>query len=210
MKMRGLLVGAMTLVGLACSPVVAEREEAPEIALDELLDEEQTVAYGSWTATALQPELSGTSVRGRTNVSGNGLTNVGNCLLAQVLKDGSGETASCEAKANCAQYKIPYEHGDAYCLAIDGVGAKTCFVRPGSTKDFCTGSPATENKSPVDAGTVSTPGPWRLVLSGPFVAVPWGGVTVYHAVWVSYTCFACLTSTPVGSVSPALYFTGYW
>jgi hypothetical protein len=88
----------------------------------------------------------------------------------------------CNTAADCAGISVP-AGGFRYCVQPNGVGAKTCFIRPGPATTYCAGTPA-NGGVPIAPGTIAT---------GTYNAGP-------NSKWLSYACFeGCAVTDPSSS-----------
>jgi hypothetical protein len=159
-------------------------DDAPLGSVQSALDSD-TVSFNGWTATSKNITFTfGMGLSASAGFTGAGNFPHGVCLL----KEHAPEKA-CNTDADCGNAPTTLPTGGyRYCTKPYGWAYKTCFFRPGSTQNFCAGTPKTG--VPLPAGNLAT--------------YPGGSGAGYY---VSYACLAgCTASDP--SVARAYYFNG--
>jgi hypothetical protein len=169
-----------------CAGSQADVDDAP-VALDDELHPQQIVysaaANGTWSANALNGgyDLKYQAVA-QFGGPGWATRRMGVCALKQYKGPPYGGPKACNTAADCAGISVP-AGGFRYCVAPNGVGAKTCFIRPGPATTYCAGTPA-NGGVPIPPSTVAT----GLFNMGPSSA------------WLSYACFeGCAVTDPSSS-----------
>jgi hypothetical protein len=206
-----LLAALAAAVATACAAPDADGDgEAPELNPDGLAAQQQ-VSDSGWTMDvqpiAMSPmgpsggEVYGAVVFART--SGASIRSAGACLLNEAVSS-AGLPVDCTTVTDCAGVQLP-TGGFRYCLAHSGTSQKTCWIRPGSSVDYCTGSPAS-------GGAAIAPGTYFTNSVPATVA----GQYSEQQRWVMYGCFAGCTTIP-GSLWYAeslqqhcAWWNGYW
>lgn len=172
--------GLVALLATACTS--PEVEGAPPEVDRGGVSIQQLVTDNGWDMVAATPSMnaydnyvSGTVTFSRS--SGPTTRAAGACLLNQA-RGSDWQTIPCSTANDCSGVAIP-AGGARYCVAPNATGSKTCWIRPGSASDYCTGSPALGG-APIGPGSYTTP-----TRSATFA-----GTYTAQRSWLLYGCFA--------------------